>query len=200
MVGNSMVRPAKGIRVRLATVRDLETLVHQRREMWRAMEDHTETELDAADRAYRVWARPRLQNGTLVGLLAEAADGRVVAGGCVWLRENQPRPGWEDQTVPYLLSMYTEPEQRGKGLASRIVREAIRWSRSHGYARLVLHASDEGRGVYQRLGFTRTWEMRYRLSPTRQRESSRGRARIPAPRRPTAASRRRGARGSRAHR
>ena len=152
-------------RIRPATRSDLDVLVRQRRGMWREIGDHTDEELDAADRAYRRWARPRLTSGVLVGWLAEAADGRIVAGGCAWLRENQPRPGWDDVVMPYLLSMYTEPEHRGRGLASRIVREALRWAKARGYRRMTLHAADLGRGVYERLGFARTWEMRYRLQP-----------------------------------
>jgi len=185
------------IHIRQATLRDLDVLVHQRREMWREIGDHTDAELDAADRVYRPWASQRLRSGTLVGWVAENRDRTVVAGGCVWLQEIQPRPGREDKVQPYLLSMYTEPDARGKGLASRIVREALRWARARGYARMALHASDFGRRVYERAGFTRTWEMRYRLRP---RAASRAPARPRATRRSSAASRRRGARGSRAPR
>ncbi|HLY77617.1 MAG TPA: GNAT family N-acetyltransferase, partial [Thermoplasmata archaeon] len=66
--------------------------------------------------------------------------------------------------VPYLFSMYTEPGFRGRGLASRIVREAIRLSRRRGYTRVVLHAAPLGRRVYSRLGFERSWEMRLLLA------------------------------------
>lgn len=186
------------IRIRRATLRDLEALVHQRREMWREISDHTDAELDAADPVYRAWARRRLDSGTLVAFLAEERDHRIVSGGCVWLQEIQPRPGWTARVQPYLLSMYTEPDSRGRGLATRIVREAIRWSKGQGYARLLLHASDDGRGVYQRMGFTRTWEMRYRL--VGRKRPSPARARTRAPRRSSAASPKRGARGSRARR
>lgn len=137
--------------------------------MWRDISDHTEEELDAADRVYRRWARQRLRTGKLVGWVAETADGRIVSGGCVWLRENQPRPGWNDGVVPYLLSMYTEPEFRGRGLATRVVREAVRWAKAQGYARMTLHASHIGRNVYERLDFRPTTEMRLRLRPRRRR-------------------------------
>lgn len=196
-----MVPAAKGIRIRRATLRDLEHLVHQRRMMWRDIADHTEGELDAADRAYRPWARQRLRSERLVGWLAETAERRVVAGGCVWLRENQPRPGWDDVVMPYLLSMYTEPEYRGKGLATRIVREALRWAKDRGFQRMTLHAATAGRGMYERLGFARTWEMRFGLRPIPTRRApSRARATPRGPRRPSEASRRRGARGTRARR
>ena len=184
------------IRIRRATLHDLDVLVHQRREMWREIGDHTDAELDEADHVYRRWARQRLRSGTLVGWVAETRDRRVVAGGCVWLQEIQPRPGRTDRVQPYLLSMYTEPGARGRGLASHIVREALRWAKARGHARMTLHAADLGRGVYERLGFTRTWEMRYRLAGGRA--PSRARAKPRAPRRSSEASRRRGPRGTRA--
>jgi len=188
-------RSASGVRIRQATLQDLDVLVRQRRGMWRDISDHTEAQLDAADREYLRWARPRLKSGTLVGFLAETREGRVVAGGCVWLQEIQPMPGRPDREQPYLLSMYTEPEYRGRGLATRIVRETIRWARARGYFRITLHASELGRSLYRKQGFTRSWEMRFRVQPR-----PRGRATPRGPRRSSAASRRRGARGTRAAR
>ena len=181
-ITGSVTTRREAFRVRRATLRDLDALVRQRRGMWEAIGDHTPEEHDRADAVYRRWARQRLKSGRLVGFLVETRSRHVVAGGCVWLRENQPRPGWEDRTMPYLLSMYTEPEYRGKGLATRIVREAVRWARANGFRRMTLHASDEGRNVYARLGWQRTWEMRYRLTDPK-RAPSRRRA-MPRARRP----------------
>ncbi len=169
--------PAKRerFRIRRATLRDLDALVHQRRGMWEDIADHTPLEHDRADAVYRAWARRRLETGKLVAFVADTPDRRVVAGGAVWLRENQPRPGWDDREMPYLLSMYTEPEYRGKGLASRIVREVVRWAKAQGYRRMTLHASTYGRGIYKRLGWERTWEMRIRLRKPRSGRSTRAR-------------------------
>ncbi len=43
------------------------------------------------------------------------------------------------------------------------MREVIGWARAHGIRRLTLHASDEGRLLYQKLGFVATHEMRCEL-------------------------------------
>jgi GNAT superfamily N-acetyltransferase len=99
-----------------------------------------------------------------VALVVEALGGAIVASGGVWFRSEQPRPENSRQTVPYILSMYTEPEYRGRGLAGRIVREAVRICRARGFARVALHAARRARPMYRRLGFERTWEMRRELS------------------------------------
>jgi len=157
-----------GVRIRPATVRDLDVLVLHRRLMWQEIRDFTEAQLDAHDRLHRRWARQRLRSGRLVAWVAETPRGEIAASGAVWLQEIQPHPLLRLGPVPYLLSMYTEPEHRGKGLATRIVREAIRWAKRHGYARMTLHASTQGRDVYKKLGWKRTWEMRVRLTPRRR--------------------------------
>jgi len=153
-----------GFRIRQATLRDLDLLVRHRRRMFEDMrQPFTEEEHAAGDREYRRWARRLMSKGEFVAWIAETAAGTPVAGGAVWLQERQPRPGMPAHKAPYLLSMYTEPKFRGRGLASRIVKEAARWSKRKGYASMTLHASKQGRRVYTRLRWERTWEMRFRL-------------------------------------
>ena len=151
-------------RVRIATPEDLDLLVRHRRGMWVDIAHFTEEQLDAGDRMYRTWARPRLRSGTLVGFIFETQRGEAVASGCLWMMPRQPRPMIRRLFVPYLLSMFTEPAHRGKGYASRVVREAVRWARAAGYDAMTLHASDYGESVYRTAGFRRTSEMRLRLT------------------------------------
>jgi GNAT superfamily N-acetyltransferase len=166
-------RPA--FRVRQAGLKDLPILVHQRRAMWRDLGVKERKELDRADKVYERWARSRIKNKTLFGWVAESGD-RVLGGGCLWLVPVQPRPEsnfWPQPTgakqgssrwvTPYLLSMYTEPDSRGLGVASEVVETAVEWCRSNGYPQLRLHASEMGRKVYLKHGFQRTWEMRRRI-------------------------------------
>jgi GNAT superfamily N-acetyltransferase len=167
-------RPTAGRpRLRWATVDDLGLLVRHRRLMWRALRRYRREELDRHDVAYRRWLRRGLADGELLALVAEDGGGRALASGALWLMPSQPRPGPLGRgRVPYVLSMFTEPGARGRGLASRIVREMIAWARSHGYPRIVLHASRFGRPVYERLGFEPGSEMRRTLRGVAKRRGS----------------------------
>jgi GNAT superfamily N-acetyltransferase len=132
--------------------------------MWEEIRDHTTAELDRHDVAYRRWVRELMPAGRFLAVLAEEPSGRAVGSGALWLMPAQPRPGPLGRgTMPYILSMYTEPGHRGQGVASRIVQEMIRWSRAHRYGRVILHASRFGRSVYERLGFGDGSEMRLPL-------------------------------------
>jgi RimJ/RimL family protein N-acetyltransferase len=112
--------------------------------------------------------------------------------------DTQPNPWNPKGRTPYLLSMYTRPEARGRGVASAIVRAAIAWSTQHGHRIMRLHASAQGRGVYARFGFERSWEMR-RDGSDRPRHAAANalrprppRARPRPPRAPAKRSRQRG--------
>jgi GNAT superfamily N-acetyltransferase len=118
---------------------------------------------EKGDRDYERWARTKLKKHQFFGWVVEDQKNKVLGGGCVWLQAIQPRPHRTGMAQPYLLSMYTEPEYRGLGVASMVVNAAIEWCKKNRYERLMLHASEMGRGVYRRLGFKRTWEMRLDL-------------------------------------
>lgn len=119
--------------------------------------------LDDALRVYARWFRRMWRDGRIVAWKVESSDGTIAASGALWFRETQPRPGELGGYRPYLMSMYTEPEFRGRGLAARLVRAAIAESRRRKYGLLTLHASTMGRGVYERLGFEAGSEMRLSL-------------------------------------
>jgi len=155
--------------IRPATEKDLDALVRHRRKMWEDIDGHSEDRLDAHDRLYRRWARQRLRSGRFFAWVAANARGEIAASGAVWLQDTQPHPRIGLGPVPYLLSMYTEPAHRGHRLATRIVQEAMKWAKGEGFGRMTLHASIQGRNVYRRLGWERTWEMRVRTEASKRR-------------------------------
>ncbi len=158
--------------MRAATLRDLDLLVRHRRAMWEAIGRGTPSELDAHDRRYRSWVRREVRAGRFAAYVAVEPDGTPLGSGGVWLMPAQPRPARRPaERLPYVLSMYTEPRARGRGVASAIVSALVRWSKARRFPRVTLHASAMGRGVYVRLGFEATNEMRLDLQPGRRRRA-----------------------------
>lgn len=165
--------------VRKASDADLTILAKQRTLMFKEMFPDLPLDYHAYERRFRSWAREMLKQKRLVPFVVTDAGGKAVAGGSVWLRENLPSPRYRGTLQPYLMSMYTEQACRRKGLATMIVKEAIEWTKKHGYSRLTLHASEMGEPVYAKQGFERTTEMRLFLdsahlgfrSPTHVRPS-----------------------------
>ena len=63
-----------------------------------------------------------------------------------------------------MLNVYTEPAHRRNGVARATMAAIMDWSREQRLARLVLHASKEGRPLYEDLGFEDSNEMRIKLT------------------------------------
>lgn len=118
----------------------------------------------------RLWTERALASGEYLGWLATPKDQpEVIAGGAgVQLRQVAPhpfRPPRDDAFAKgkhaIVLNVFTEPEWRRRGLAQLLMKEILRWSHVEQLDRLVLHASDEAKALYERLGFELTNEMRY---------------------------------------
>jgi len=131
--------------------------------MWRDIHPEFGVKVDESEDLTRKWIRERLSSGMLIGFIVRADDGSVAGSGCIWIRDEQPRPTNPHQVQPYLMSMYTEKEFRRKGVAKLIVKKALDWCKKHDYERIILHASDEGRALYEAFGFEPTTEMRLKL-------------------------------------
>ena len=130
--------------------------------------DLYDTLIDAA-RAYFTQA---VADGRYAGWVAELDDGsgEIVGGAGLQLRELLPRPDAARGRLVrgpqgLVLNVYTEPAWRRRGVADALMRELLRWCRGNGIDSVVLHASAEGRPLYERLGFAPTNEMRYDGGP-----------------------------------
>ncbi len=166
-----MSEPA-AILVREATPDDAGTIGRHRAAMFRDMGSIAS---DAAERALRdataAYARDAIARGEYRGWFAEplAAPGHVVAGAGVQVRALVPRPGAGGSVLvrpqALVLNVYTEPTWRRRGLGDRLMRAVLAWADMAEMSSVVLHASDAGRALYERLGFRPTNEMIYHGAP-----------------------------------
>jgi GNAT superfamily N-acetyltransferase len=146
--------------IRSAGPEDLALLVLHRRRMWEEITASEAkfagigpTELDHADRRYSEWLLPKLRRAEVFGAVAESPDLRVAGSGCLWLREEVPRPTRVQDHMPYILSVYTDPAHRRQGLGRRVTSALIDRVAADGYPRVRLNASTLGEPLYRAMGF-----------------------------------------------
>lgn len=107
-----------------------------------------------------------LKANTYLAWLAVDAEGRVLAGAGVEVKPQLPRVS-EDRAgitrgaLPLVVNVYTERAVRGQGIARALMSAVMEWAAAAGFDRVVLHASDAGRPLYESLGFAPTNEMRW---------------------------------------
>lgn len=151
------------IQIRMATLDDVPTIVHQRHAMFTDMDRGTPETRARMNVEYAPWLANTLTTGEYVGWLAVTSDGTAVAG--VGVRTELWPVGATDQTGKraYVDNVYTDPAWRGRGLAKQLLRTALDWAREHGFETARLNASDAGRPLYEALGFQPSNEMMLRL-------------------------------------
>jgi GNAT superfamily N-acetyltransferase len=147
------------VRIRAATVDDVPTLVRHRRMMWWDMGRRDEGALDLMENGAREYFNAAVRDGSYRGFLAVNERGEVIGGGGVVI---SPWPGVLGQREPkraMILNMYVEREYRCRGIARELMKTMIAWCKENGFLRVGLHASDEGKPLYESLGFQPTNEM-----------------------------------------
>ena len=149
-------------RIRPAVPGDLPIVLDHRRRMFEAMGYTDPATLDAVNESSAPLLARGLANGSYRGWLAEA-ESTIVAGGGIVVLDFQAHPIDPRPRRAFVVNMYTNPAHRRRGLARRLMETMIAWSREEGLATLYLHASDEGRELYESLGFAPTGEMRLLL-------------------------------------
>jgi GNAT superfamily N-acetyltransferase len=158
----------KGFRVRRATVDDAAVLARHRAEMFRAMGQLTPAVYPLLSQEAEQYFVEAVPAGGYVAWLAVPVDepDTVIAGAGVQLRVIVPRP---DRTGTRLLTgeqglvlnVFTEVAWRRRGVAEALMRCVLDWAKERRLPSLVLHASAEGRRLYEKLGFAGTNEMQY---------------------------------------
>jgi len=155
-------------RIRRATAADAGVLARHRAEMFRDMGELPASVYDTLIDAARAYLTQAITDGRYVGWVAEldAGSREVVGGAGLQLRELLPRPDVARERLVrgpqgLIVNVYTERAWRRKGVADALMQELLQWCRGNGIESVVLHASDEGRPLYEKLGFRPTNEMRY---------------------------------------
>lgn len=153
------------VHVRRATIEDIQSLVHQRVSMYREMDEMLESRAQELSNAAADYFRAAIASGEYVAWLAVASEERkeLVAGAGLIVRPMIPRPapdGSIEVREGTVVNVYTEPAWRRKGLGSLVMRQLLHYARENRINRLSLHASDDGRPLYEMFGFAPTNEMR----------------------------------------
>ena len=135
--------------------------------MFRDMGEGTVEELDRMVEAATPWLARALANGSYRHWLAINGSGCVAGGGGVLLSPWPANPHDPCTERAVILNVYTEPESRRRGVARQVMTAILEWTKAYGLRGVNLHASDEGRHLYEMLGFQATNEMRLKFGGTK---------------------------------
>ena len=156
--------------IRFATSDDVDTIAEHRARMFEEMGELPPDAFEILRAKSCERLHDLLTRGEYIGWLAIPAQRPdIIAGDAgVQLREVLPHPfsrASEGNKIAegrhaIIINVFTEPQWRRQGVAVLLLQRIIDWARAERLDRLVLHASEAGRSLYERLGFVGTNEMR----------------------------------------
>jgi GNAT superfamily N-acetyltransferase len=113
-------------------------------------------EAETLRKASEPWIAGLMAKSEYIGWIVQHC-GSEVAGGGIILLERGPAPGctrigrWA-----HIVNMYTAPDHRRRGLARRLMNTILEWCETHRIDHVTLGTSDQGRPLYESLGFQPT--------------------------------------------
>ncbi len=152
----------------MASPEDAAIIAHHRAAMFRDMGSINEQEAAKLEAEVLPHLRQMLADWRYAGWLIDHS-GKVIAGGGVLIRQELPRPGiLEGGAAAHVVNVYTEPPHRRRGLARELMQAILGWREQQTIVVVTLAASDEGRPLYERLGFVQMNQMVWQGNKERQ--------------------------------
>ena len=155
-------------RIRSARVSDADVIAAQRVAMFREMGELEDPgDIAALESATRRRLIEQIGGGEYIGWLAE--EGSTVVGGAgVLIHQYHPSPqNLRGRPTAYVLNVYTDPAHRKQGIASCLMETIAQWCVEQDIPRISLHTTEDGRRLYERLGFASSNEMRVAVGDRR---------------------------------
>ena len=150
-----------------ATVLDMDGLAESRDEVLRAVYGlGDEADLSAVEKATREYYAGSLADGNHTAYLIRDGERFVGTGGISYYRV---MPTWDNPTgwKAFIMNMYVRPEYRRKGIATRMLGVLLDDVKERGITHIGLEASEMGRPLYARHGFTGAGDELQLILPSR---------------------------------
>lgn len=138
---------------RTATEKDIDLLVAQRLEF---------VNVDVSDSDYEIvkmncysYFQKAFSDDTCDVMLAEH-KGSCVGTGIVFYYDSVPSKFNITGKNAYITSMYVDSNYRKQGIGTTILEKLVEKAKMRGYRMIMLNASDMGKPMYRKMGFTNT--------------------------------------------
>ncbi|MCL1882171.1 MAG: GNAT family N-acetyltransferase [Defluviitaleaceae bacterium] len=138
--------------LRKATLNDINLLIEIRIDFLkdgRTLSQNDERLIRAQLKTYFL---KHIPDNTFVGIIAES-DGQHMGAAYLAISERPANPSFISGVTGTILNVYTYPEYRKKGLATKVIREIIEEAKQLGVSNLDLKATPDGKHVYEKFGF-----------------------------------------------
>lgn len=150
--------------LRPVTLADLPTIVRQRHAMFEAQGYVNRAELELTDAKFVEWVREKIEQGSYRGWFVVDEHGQAVGGAGLWIMEWVPHALDQSTQRGNILNVYVDPAYRQHGLMRRLIIHILDICRDQGIRTIIVNPSDDGRALFDSLGFRPTGEMKIQVN------------------------------------
>lgn len=139
--------------VRKTTEKDMELLIQVRLDY--LLDQNGGKTLENEERLIenlRVYFKKGIERNEFIAVVAEE-NGRAVSTAFLSIAERPPRHGNSSNRVGTIYSVFTYPEYRRRGIATKVLQLLLQEAMKYDVATVDLFASEDGKPVYEKLGF-----------------------------------------------
>lgn len=152
--------------LRKATIADVEELVNVRIEFLSEVNTLTNEDMLVLKQANSRYFMECISNGTYVSFIA-IKENKIVGSSGITFYKLPPNKKCPTGKAAYISNIYTRAEHRGRGIASKLFTLLVNEAKDLGYEKLLLNATDMGKPLYEKFGFTMTkGDMEYIIKNT----------------------------------
>jgi GNAT superfamily N-acetyltransferase len=152
----------ENLTIREATTDDIPEILRQRRSMYLDMDYEDSPALAEMLSTCEPYLKHALADRSFRSWLAIVGQ-KAVGGGAVLISPWPSHPYDLECRRATILNVYVYSEFRRQGIARQLMQTMIAWCRKENFASVFLHASKDGRTLYEALGFEPTNEMKLKL-------------------------------------
>lgn len=139
--------------MRKATIDDIDILIKIRLDYLIADRGNLTEKEEAAIRIQLPTYYSNNINNNFIAIFAEV-DNKVVAAAFMAISEKPANPAFITGKTGTLLNVFTYPEYRRMGLATKVINQVIDEAKQLGVSSIDLSATADGKPLYEKLGFT----------------------------------------------
>jgi len=148
-----------GYTIRLANPEEAHILAEMRRRMFLDLGKPDDERVRKVVQAFVPWIADAIRNGRYLAWVVSAPNGDLVSNAGLLLVEWPPNSRDLNLVRGYVMNVWTHPDHRRRGLARRLMQTALEEARRRDIKVTALHASDDGRALYEEFGYRQSREM-----------------------------------------
>ena len=144
----------------MASLNDLDELVNLRLDY---ILDDFGTEVEKEVDTYRSNIEVHFKNNlgnNLIGFIAKT-NGKIIATAYLLIIEKIPNPYVKNGLCGEILSVYTNPEYRNRGIAHQLLLNLIDYAKERKLSKIDLKATTSGYNLYKKIGFIELKQPKY---------------------------------------